>query len=191
MKPATTALNEAVLHHVLHQIREGNYNACKALGIDEALICKLQDAPQKVLSRLAFNHAVWSLVSVDTPVLTRLLDDGANENQDSMINRALRLGASSKMMMDFFGMSNSDTAQRRRLLKVESRKGRLAELTEAQKLDIWRRWKVLTRDNNRTTDPLSMQEKLDLAMLIAEEQGIVLANVWLEIISYAGAENVC
>ncbi|MDR0770538.1 MAG: DUF2857 domain-containing protein [Burkholderiales bacterium] len=189
MKPSTIALNEAILHHVIHQIHEGNFNACKAMGFNEDQIAKLLGMSPKELSRLAYSRVTWGNVVLN-PVFDRLLN-GLDDNRDLIINRAVRLGASSTMMMDVFGLNNGETAQRRRILGIPSRKGRPTELTDNQKADIWHRWKALVAEAERPVSQLSVQEKLDLAMVIAEEQNTVLANVWQEINSYPGAANVC
>lgn len=188
MRTATVALNQAALHHLLNEIHRGNYNACKAMGVNEEVICCLQHLSPAKLSRLIYSHVCWGRFEVDTTVFKRLLD-GLDDNRESIINRAVRLGASSPMMLECFGLTHSETAQRRRLLRVPTRKGRLVELSTDQKTEIWHRWQALIKDSEKSVKQLTSLEKLDLMMLIAEEQNIVLVSIWQEILSYTEVGN--
>jgi hypothetical protein len=63
---------------------------------------------------------------------------------------------------------------RRRLLKIEARKGRPHHLSEAQEHALWRRWCQL-REQEGTDD------QLDAMLMLAEEQQISLTVVWQQI----------
>ncbi|MCL2872303.1 MAG: DUF2857 domain-containing protein [Betaproteobacteria bacterium] len=186
IRPATIALNEAALHHLLYEIQQGNLNACKAMGLDEDVITRIINLPPTKLSRLVYSPVCWGRFAIDALIFNRLID-GLDDNRETFINRAIRLGASSPMMMECFGLTHSETAQRRRLLQVPTRRGRLLELDDAQKKEIWLRWQTLTMDCGKPESQLSQIEKLDLMMMIAEEQSIILASIWQEIQSYAEA----
>jgi hypothetical protein len=184
MRTATVALNEAALHHLLNEMTQGNLNACKAMGVDEDIITRILNLSPTKLSRLVYSPAPWLNVGINRLLFNRLID-GLDDDREAFIHRAIRLGASSRMLTECFGLTHSETAQRRRVLGMPTRKGRLTELSEIQKKDIWFRWQALVSDCGKPELGLSQIEKLDLMMLIAEEQSIALASIWQEVLSYA------
>jgi hypothetical protein len=133
MNLSFNVLNQAMLTQVLHELRLGNLQRCKALGLGEDDIYLLQSLPPTTLSRLAHATVPWVEVKIDSPVLHRLIEQAERDEQNErLINRALKLGASSTIMYQCFGLAHSETALRRRLLKIETRKGRPQHLSEAQ-----------------------------------------------------------
>lgn len=121
----------------------------------------------------------WVEIKIDSPVLHRLIEQAERDEQNErLINRALKLGASSTIMYQCFGLAHSETALRRRLLKIETRKGRPQNLSEAQKHALWQRWCQL-----RALD--STGDQLDAMMMLAEEQQISLTIVWQQIDQYS------
>jgi len=160
-------------------LRLGNLQRCKALGLGEEDIYLLQSLPPTTLSRLAHATVPWVEVKIDSPVLHRLIDQAERDEQNErLINRALKLGASSTIMYQCFGLAHSETALRRRLLKIETRKGRPQNLSEAQEHALWQRWCQL-RDQDGAED------QLDAMMMLAEEQQISLTIVWQQIDHYS------
>lgn len=88
-------LNQAMLTQVLHELRLGNLQRCKALGLSEDDIFMLQSLPPTTLSRLAHATVPWLEVKIDSPVLHRLIEQAERDEQNErLINRALKLGAS-------------------------------------------------------------------------------------------------
>ncbi|WP_339428275.1 DUF2857 domain-containing protein [Pseudomonas sp. RA_105y_Pfl1_P41] len=176
MNLSFNVLNQAMLTQVLHELRQGNLQRCKALGLGEDDIYLLESLPPTTLSRLAHANVPWVEVKIDSPVLHRLIDQA--ERDERLINRALKLGASSTIMYQCFGLAHSETALRRRLLKIETRKGRPQSLSEAQEHALWQRWCQL-RAQYGTGD------QLDAMMMLAEEQQISLTIVWQQIDEYS------
>lgn len=184
MNPPFALLNQFMLTQVLHELRMGNINHCKALGLNEEDLDLLQSLPPNTLSRLAYAPTSWVEIKIDSAVLRRLIERVESDEQDErLINRALKLGASSAIMYQCFGLSHSETAMRRRLLKIETHKGRPLNLSEAQEHALWQRWSQL-RSTESATD-LALQ--LDTMMLIAEEHHISLTWVWQQIAHHTGA----
>ncbi|HFH3285691.1 DUF2857 domain-containing protein [Pseudomonas aeruginosa] len=182
MSLSFNVLNQAMLTQVLHELHLGNLQRCKALGLTEDDIELLQSLPPTTLSRLAHASVPWVEVRVDSPVLRRLIEQvDRDEQNERLINRALKLGASSTIMYRCFGLSHSETAMRRRLLRIEIRKGRPQQLSEEQEHALWQRWcQLRTRDG--------ADDQLDAMMLLAEEQQISLAVVWQQIHHYSGGK---
>ncbi|MGY4494605.1 DUF2857 domain-containing protein [Pseudomonas sp. TE3610] len=174
-------LNHAMLNQVLHELRHGRVQRCKALGLGEEDIEVLQSLPPTTLSHLAHSNISWVEVKVDITVLRRLIIQAERDEQNErLINRALKLGASSSIMYRCFGLDHSETALRRRVLKIETHRGRPVQLSEAQEHAVWQRWCQL-RDDDQHFDPL------DAMMMLAEEQHISLTLVWQQIDLYGGA----
>ena len=172
-------LNQAMLTQVLHELRLGNLQRCKALGLSEDDIFMLQSLPPTTLSRLAHATVPWLEVKIDSPVLHRLIEQAERDEQNErLINRALKLGASSTIMYQCFGLAHSETALRRRLLKIETRKGRPQHLSEAQEHALWQRWCQLRAQDGT-------EDQLDAMMMLAEEQQISLTIVWQQIDQYS------
>ncbi|PYG78485.1 MULTISPECIES: DUF2857 domain-containing protein [unclassified Pseudomonas] len=174
-------LNHAMLNQVLHELRHGRLQRCKALGLADEDIEVLQSLPPTTLSQLAHSTISWVEIKVDTTVLRRLIAQAErDELNERLINRALKLGASSSIMYRWFGLDHSETALRRRILKIETHRGRPVQLTEAQEHAVWNRWSQL-REEDPENDPL------DAMMMLAEEQHISLTLIWQQIELYGGA----
>ena len=172
-------LNQAMLTQVLHELRQGNLQRCKALGLGEDDLTLLQALPPTTLSRLAHASVSWVEIRIDSPVLRRLIEQAERDEQNErLINRALKLGASSTIMYQCFGLAHSETAMRRRLLKIETRKGRPHHLSEAQEHALWRRWCQLREQEGA-------EDQLDAMMMLAEEQQISLVMVWQQIAQHS------
>jgi hypothetical protein len=184
MSQGFSLLNQAMLTQVLHELRLGNLQRCKALGLAEEDIDLLQSLTPTTLSLLAHATVSWVEVKIDSPVLRRLIEQAErDEHQQRLINRALKLGASSTIMYQCFGLSHSETAMRRRVLKIGTHRGRPPQLSEAQEHGLWHRWCQL-RAQDVGDDPA---EQLDAMMMLAEEQHISLALVWQQIVHYGGS----
>ena len=182
MSKSFNLLNQAMLTQVLHELRLGNLQRCKALGLGEDDLYLLQSLPPTTLSRLALANVSWVEIRIDSSVLRRLIEQADRDEQNErLINRALKLGASSRIMYQCFGLAHSETAMRRRLLKIETRKGRPHHLSEAQEHALWQRWCQL-RAQDDTEDPL------DAMMLLAEEQQVSLVVVWQQIAQYSSRQ---
>lgn len=178
MNAMFASLNTTMLHQVLHELRQGHLQRCRALGLAEEDMEILQSLPPATLSRLAHARIPWIEVKIDTAVLRRLVEQAERDEQhDRLINRALKLGASSLIMNTCFGLVHSETAMRRRLLKIAVSRGRPHNLSEAQEHAVWRRWCQLREHNSR-------DDTLDTMMVIAEEQGISLTLVWQQLQQY-------
>lgn len=160
-------LNQAIVSQILHDIRNGQTRKVMAMGFNEEDLKALKD-PQSI-SLLMNSKALWVSVSVNQDVMKRIISQGArDEEQDRMIDRALKLGASSQLMNDLFGLTHKEVALRRSVLGIPSKKGRWPAITEQQELDLWERWGRLIKSN-----PISHSDSvavLDLVMLLVEEQ---------------------
>lgn len=174
-------LNQTMLTQVLHELRHGNLQSCQILGLSEHDIDQLQSLSPGTLARLEHASAPW--VQINATAFRRILAQSEHDEQhDLLINRALRLGASSSIMYKCFGLVHSETAMRRRVLNILARKGRPQHLSEEQEHALWQRWRQI-RTKASCTDPA---EQLEEMMILAEEQQISLTLVWRQIEQHKG-----
>lgn len=172
-------LNCVMLTEILHALHSGDLERCRALGLNDEDLGLLREQAPGVLSRLAHVSVPWVRVRIDPPVLRRLIACGEREaRNESLIDRAILLGASSSMLYRCFGLPHSETAMRRRLLKVAVQRGRPRHLSEAQEHALWQRWRQLSPPGSGN-DPA---EQLETMMLLAEEQQVSLTLIWQQVI---------
>lgn len=161
-------LNQAILNQLLQDIRNGCMRRVQSMGWNEQMLQELQSKPE--LMAMLFNTSVtWANVQINEQVVQRLFKQvQSTEEEQRVIDRALRLGANYELMNELFGLSGAEISQRRRLLGIQARKGRKRALTHDEESAIWKRWaKVSEECNVNLDDPMSV---LDAAMLITEEQ---------------------
>ncbi|MFK4136638.1 coproporphyrinogen III oxidase [Pseudomonas luteola] len=160
-------LNQAIINQVLHDIRNGQTRKVMAMGFHEQDLLALKEA--QLVSLLVNSKVPWVSVTVNQDVLRRIMGQAArDEQQERMIDRALRLGASSALMEQLFGLTHKEVALRRSVLGIPSKKGRWPAITEAQEHDLWDRWNTLQKQYK--VDYRDNIAVLDLVMLLVEEQ---------------------
>ena len=98
---------------------------------------------------------------------------------DAMVDRMLRLGASTEMVSRFYGLTHQEVALRREILGLPKRKGRHPVLDETQDTELWRQWKAVT--SSRNVDLEDETSILDAAMDLAEGMSLPLPVVWAAI----------
>lgn len=174
-------LNQAVIAQALHDLRNGQLRRCKAMGFGEDDLDALKHP--ELISVLANASVSWCSVSINREVLRRLLLQAQDvEKEIAVVDRMLRLGASTEMVSRFYGLTHQEVALRREILSLPKRKGRHPVLDEAQDTELWQRWKKLTaqRDVERD-DETSL---LAAAMELAEGMALPLSVVWATIKSW-------
>jgi hypothetical protein len=171
-------LNQAVVAQALHDLRNGQLRRCKAMGFGDAELDALKHPA--FVSVLANATVSWCSVAVNRDVLRRLLSQIRDVEQEiAIVDRMLRLGASTEMVSSFYGLTHQEVALRRDILGLPKRKGRHPVLDEEQDAALWRRWnsEVSARGVAREDD-LSM---LTLAMDLAEAMSLPMSVVWAAI----------
>ncbi|MBX8588661.1 DUF2857 domain-containing protein [Pseudomonas cichorii] len=181
-------LNEAVINQVLHNLRNGEIRRCLDMGLDPEILSLLQSPAS--LSVLLNAQVIWCQVAVDPEMVKRLLSTRERSDEETRImQRALRLGATTPMLQDFFGMSPQDVSLQRVLVGVPGKPGRFRDLPDDT--PIWHRFCHLMAENG--TDYKDSVATLDIAMLIAEEinaplesdkERISLGLIWSKIQSW-------
>ncbi|MBO9356000.1 DUF2857 family protein [Bordetella petrii] len=174
-------LNQAVIAQALYDLRNGQLRRCKLMGFGEEELDALKHPA--LISVLANANVSWCSVTVNREVLRRLLKQARDvEKEIAMVDRMLRLGASTEMVSRFYGLTHQEVALRRDILGLPKRKGRHPVLDEAQDTELWRRWKAVTSSRNIDLDDES--SVLDATMDLAEGMSLPLSVIWTSIKSW-------
>jgi Protein of unknown function (DUF2857) len=171
-------LNQAVIAQALHDLRNGQLRRCKAMGFGEQELDALKHPA--LVSVLANSKVSWCSVKVNRDVLLRLLRQGRDvEKEIETVDRMLRLGASTEMLSQFYGLTHQEVALRREILGLPKRKGRWPVLTEAQDTTLWERWqRCVKKQGIALDDDMAM---LQLTMDLAEELSLPVSVIWAAI----------
>ncbi|WP_338523608.1 DUF2857 domain-containing protein [Pseudomonas batumici] len=168
-------LNLAVAFQVLDNIKNGQLRSCLAMGFEEKDLQTLID-PHSMVA-LVNSPVPWFKVVVDGTIVHRLLAHARNMNEEDMIRRAIGLGASATMITELFGLPPKETAVRRDILGIPSRKGRWPKIGPEQEAILWGHWVQLTKEQG--TNLRDMRAVLEVAMLMTEREPTQnLAMVW-------------
>ena len=171
-------LNEAVVAQALHDLRNGQLRRAEAMGFTPTALEALKQPA--FASLLSHTKVPWCHVRVNGQVVQRLLDRKRDfESEVEVIDRMLRLGASTEMVAEFHGLTHQEVALRRQVLGLPERRGRWPVLTEAQDTALWEAWSNSVKSRNiELNDDLTM---LRLAMDLAEQQSLPLSVAWSSI----------
>jgi len=142
-------LNQAVIAQALFDLRNGQLRRCRTMGFSEDTLEALKNPT--LLSMLANASVTWCSITVHQDVLLHLLRQAQDmEQETAVIDRMLRLEASTEMVSHFYGLTHQEVALRREMLGLEGRKGRHPALDEAQDIALWNQWQALA--DERQTD---------------------------------------
>ncbi len=169
----------AILTHLLMDLKSGNIRRCESLGmtIDEVrqlsqlTVDDLHYLMQSTVSvlDLSINHDnFWIMVNQARTEQKRL----------QRIDRALALSGSIELMQHYFGLTTAEVSARRRLNGIETHQGRTQAPGEDADAGIWRQWKAAG-----LAGPDS-HEALDIMMLAAEQHNVSLTAVWTRVNSW-------
>jgi Protein of unknown function (DUF2857) len=171
-------LNQAVIQQAMYDMRNGQLRRCEGLGFTEDILDALKH-PANVIA-LAHARVQWVTFQINRDVVMRLLNRVPDiQKEVETIDRMLRLGASTEMLSQFYGLNHQEVALRRTVLGLPDRKGRWPVLTEEQDTELWQSWSSSRRD--RGIDPDDDTAMLDLAMELSEKRALPLAVVWTAI----------
>ena len=170
-------LNQAVLIQALHDLRNGQLRRCLAMGFGES---DLEMLKQPGLAAILVNaHVPCCKVTVDRALVQRLASQAQDvARETSVVDRLLRLGASSEMICQRFALTHQEAALRRDVLGLSRMKGRYPTRNESQEADLWRAWQVAVAEHG-TTLGRDEDAKLQWAMELAESTGGSLAVIWM------------
>ena len=176
-----STLNDAVLSLLLDLTRNGQLQRCLEMGVEPEVLGQIQHPT--VLSLLRNTPVSWVNVSINSEMILKLLTGAARSEEESrLIERAIRLGATTSLLGRFFGLTPQEIALQRTVIGVRAPRGRWPELSEDQDHHIWHRWTKLMDEHQ--VDLKESMAMLAVAMLVAEElstDGLTLAQIWSRI----------
>lgn len=168
-------LNQAVIAQALHDLRNGQLRRCEAMGFSASALEALKRPT--VVSVLANAKVPWCSVTINSDVVQRLLEqERVVATEVETIDRMLRLGASTEMVSEFYGLTHQEVALRRQMLQLPQRKGRWPVLTEGQDSTLWEQWR--SRLKARGIGLHDETAILNIAMDLAEAHSLPLSVVW-------------
>ncbi|HGV3510041.1 DUF2857 domain-containing protein [Klebsiella pneumoniae] len=169
-------LNQAVIAQALQDLRNGQLRRCKAMGFGEQ---EMEALKHPALLSLLINASVtWCTVRVNRDIIRHLLQQVQDIEQEvTLIDRMLRLNASTEMVCHFHGLTHQEVALRRDVLGLPKRKGRHPVLSEEQDVQLWEYWKA-ERDK-RGVDKQDERALLMLTLDIAEQLNLPASVIWL------------
>jgi len=177
-------LNQAVISQALMALRLGLFQQLKSMGFT-ALEIEALKRPALV-SILANSSVVWCEVKPNHDVLGRLLNHiHAIEPSVPIIDRMLRLGASSEMIHYFYGLHRPEVAVRREVVGMPGHRGRPKVIGEETENRLWERWQeAITKKPPQTND-----ETVNIMIEIAEAEHVTLDKVWSVVSDYFVEED--
>ncbi|WP_448111239.1 DUF2857 domain-containing protein [Pseudomonas lini] len=168
-------LNQAVIAQALHDLRNGQLRRCKTMGFADEDLAALKEPA--LISVLLNARVPWCTIQINRQVLRRILHQVEDVEQEiAMVDRMLRLGASTEMVSKFYGLTHEEVALRRGILGLPKRKGRHPVLSEEQDTLLWERWyPQLKARNIAVDDDMAM---LALTLDLAEELTFPVSVIW-------------
>lgn len=169
-------LNQAVIAQALQDLRNGQLRRCKAMGFGEQ---EMEALKHPALLSLLINASVtWCTVRVNRDIIRHLLQQVQDIEQEvTLIDRMLRLNASTEMVCHFHGLTHQEVALRRDVLGLPKRKGRHPVLSEEQDVQLWEYWKA--EQDKRGVDKQDERALLMLTLDIAEQLNLPASVIWL------------
>ena len=173
--PIPHPLNQAMIAQALHNMQNGEFRRCKAMGFSTSIMAALKQ-PEKV-SLLVHAQVCWCTVTVNQELVDRLLlqtDESALKT--ASVDRMLRLGASVEMIRSASGLTLQEIRIRRDTLGMPARKGRYPELNAEQTAELRRCWRTQLQLCDIEFD--DKHSVLIASLDIAERLGVPASVVW-------------
>jgi len=177
--------NQAAIAQVNLNLQNGQLKSSLAMGFDVEDIRDLRHP--EVLSSLLNTPVQWVQGVVDKDVLKRLIARAKDsEKEIAIIDEMLRREASSEMITDVFGLTPSEVAFRKALLKIDKKQGRWPEIDEKTNHIIWREWKNKVEQYQLdTNNPMDMAK---VCLVLANDHKMPMAMIWHSMKEWGGDE---
>lgn len=174
-------LNHAVVAQALHDLRTGQFRRCLSMGFGER---ELQALKHPAMASLLSNASVaWCSITVNCDVVQHLMQQLEDiELEVETVDRMLRLGASTEMVSEFFGLTHQEVALRRGVLGLPKRKGRHPALSEAQDVQLWEHWHAQCQQRGLALNDERAQ--LTLTLDLAETLALPASVVWAALLDW-------
>ena len=124
MNSLSQAANGLLMQLVM-DLRSGYLRRCESLGLNREEMQMLQGLSLEELHYLSGSEVSIISVGINHGNLVRMLQQARTEQKRlQRIDRALALGGSIELMANYFGLSSTDVAARRRIAGIDVRPGR-------------------------------------------------------------------
>ncbi len=172
-------LNQAIIAQVLFDLRNGQLRHSLDMGFSEEIIRLLKDDPE-LISVLLNTSVNWAAIKVNLDILHRLLKHvQENDKEIFIIDQMLKLGASSKMISDVFGLDQREVAFRKRVLDIDKKQGRWQEMSDEQSHQLWHDWQ--DKIKYFQLDQTNLMDMAKVCMILAKNTNIPMAMIWQSI----------
>lgn len=172
-------INHAIIRQVMTHLRSGNIRRCLELGFRHEELNVLSQMSVESTAHLLNMTVPFITISIDHEMLARSFERVMAENErQTLIQRAINHGASIHMMMTYFGVSSEEVSARRRIMGLNVKAGRIPQPGEQDSARAWHRWKSLTENAGIDPGDFDSLAGLDLMILLAEETRLSLAAIW-------------
>jgi hypothetical protein len=141
-------LNAAILLYATRCAAEGDLQMLAALGFERCDVETLRKISLGDLHHLAGIKGHMLKPCIDRVTFYQVMTYmEKSKDTENLIDYFLKNDASIIMMQTLFGLSNSEVADRRRLLGVEGRVGRTREASPDEELAVWNAFKEIGKDD--------------------------------------------
>ena len=172
MNSLSQAANGLLMQLVM-DLRSGYLRRCESLGLNREEMQMLQGLSLEELHYLSGSEVSIISVGINHGNLVRMLQQARTEQKRlQRIDRALALGGSIELMANYFGLSSTDVAARRRMAGIDVRPGRGNALGDEENAALWRQWQ------KSGVEDAESAVGLDVMMLAAEQMNVSLTSVW-------------
>lgn len=172
MNSLSQAANGLLMQLVM-DLRSGYLRRCESLGLNREEMQMLQGLSLEELHYLSGSEVSIISVGINHGNLVRMLQQARTEQKRlQRIDRALALGGSIELMANYFGLSSTEVAARRRIAGIDVRPGRGNALGDEENAALWRQWQKSGVEDAESADGL------DVMMLAAEQMNVSLTSVW-------------
>ncbi|MGR3808152.1 DUF2857 domain-containing protein [Pasteurella testudinis] len=170
-----SSINQAVIAHVITQLKEGNLRHCEQIGFTENELREIMQLTTDEIHHLAQISTPFLKIDVNHKLFMRMVNSAKEySHTQKLLDRALILGATIELINYYFGSTNGEVSERRRLLGQSKKPGRHCLCNEEQSAQAWYRWQEMKAD----LASFESIETLDALMLIAEELEMNVTSVW-------------
>jgi hypothetical protein len=174
-----------VVIQALHDLRDGQLRRCLSMGFGQEELDMLKQPDLAAL--LIHAHVPWCKVTVDKQLVRRLAEQARDDQRETgLVDRLLRLGASSEMICRRHGLTHQEVALRRNILGLPRRKGRFPTLGEEQEAELWRAWQAAVAERGSVL--ADEDARLEWATERAESRGGSLAVIWAVVQNWVAQE---
>lgn len=170
-------LNTAIINEVFSRLNDGELTFCQAMGFTRSELSAISQLSTTEVLALCNSRASFAELKVNHDVFWHMYHAVKEKTHElEIIDRALTLGISGEMLNERFGWTSGAISARRKLLKINESIGRKPNATPETELAIWTQWQELKPQN--LSIMFDKHQGLDILMLIAEEVGVSVTEVW-------------